>query len=256
MARRQSRPIVTLTTDFGLCDHYAAAIKAAVLRQCPPANLIDITHLTPPQDILSASILLERAVAAFDAGAIHLAVVDPGVGTRRRLLITKIREQFIVCPDNGLVTWAWRRMGPGIAAELLWRPAKHSATFQGRDIMAPAAGLLAAGKKWTQLTKTISDPVLLPVELAERLEQARIIHIDHFGNATTNIEGERLAGRPAWVVRVRGRRIGPVRRVYADVADGRPIALIGSSGLLEIAVRNGSAAAELNLKPGDRVLLS
>ena len=109
------RPIVTLTSDFGTVDFYVAAMKAALLRTCPDARLIDVTHGVPRHDILCGSITLERAVDGFPPGTVHLAVVDPGVGTARRILVTRVKEQTVVCPDNGLVTWAWRRHGGGQA---------------------------------------------------------------------------------------------------------------------------------------------
>src|SRR3954466_5049391 len=109
----RGRPIVTLTSDFGTVDFYVAAMKAALLRPCPDARLIDVPHNVPRHDILCGSITLERAVDGFPPGTGHPAVVDPGVGTDRRLIVTKLKDQFIVCPDNGLITWPWRRLGPG-----------------------------------------------------------------------------------------------------------------------------------------------
>src|SRR5687767_15320180 len=117
----RGRPIVTLTSDFGTVDFYAAAMKAVLLRACPEARLIDVTHGVPRHDILCGSITLERSIDGFPPGTLHLAVVDPGVGTDRRLLVTELNGQLIVCPDNGLITWAWRRLGPGRAHELVWR---------------------------------------------------------------------------------------------------------------------------------------
>jgi S-adenosyl-L-methionine hydrolase (adenosine-forming) len=244
-------PIVTLTTDFGLSDHYVAAMKAAILRYCPTAVLVDIAHQVPRHDILCASFLLERAVASFDPGAIHLAVVDPGVGTQRKLLITRIRSQLIVCPDNGLITWPWRRCGPGTAHELTWRPPKYSTTFHGRDILAPAAGKLAAGDELSSLSEPMHNPLLLPICPARDLKDGRIIHIDHFGNATTNIGRELLSENQ--VVHVGAKTVGRILRTYADVELHQPLALIGSSDLLEIAVRESSAARSLSLKVGDEV---
>ena len=120
------RPIVTLTTDFGSADFYAAAMKAVLIRHCPDVRLVDVTHHVPRHDILRGSITLERAVDAFPPGTVHLAVVGPGVGSSRKLLVVRIQSQIVVCPDNGLITWAWRRMGPGVARELTWRPAQSS----------------------------------------------------------------------------------------------------------------------------------
>lgn len=252
-----SLPIVTFLSDFGTRDHYVAAMKAAVLRYCDRARLIDITHETPRHDILCGSITLERAVDGFPPGTIHVAVVDPGVGTSRRILLTQINRQLVVCPDNGLITWTQRRLGPGQSGELLWRPPRPpSNTFHGRDIMAPAAGLLAAGATPDSLSRPLHDPVLLDIFPAEATAtRARVIQIDHFGNATTNFGVEGIARLEGKIIRVGRRVVGKLRRTYHDVAPGKPLALLGSSGLLEIAVRDGSAARTLKLKVGDEVRL-
>jgi S-adenosylmethionine hydrolase len=249
------RPIVTLTSDFGTSDFYAAAMKAVLLRACPEARLIDVTHAVPRHDILCGSITLERAVDGFPPGTTHLAVVDPGVGTSRHLLVAEINQQRVVCPDNGLITWSWRRHGGGKAYELTWRPERPpSDTFHGRDIMAPAAGMLAAGVRLESLTRPIETPVLLHVSPTDGAAgTARIIHVDAFGNATTDLSHELLGDRRLKAVRIKGRDLGRLRRTYWDVAPGKPLALIGSSGLLEIAVRDGSAAQDLGLRVGDEV---
>jgi S-adenosyl-L-methionine hydrolase (adenosine-forming) len=251
------RPILTLTTDFGTKDFYVAAMKAVLVRECPAARLIDITHHVPRHDILCGAITLERAVDGFPPGTVHLAVIDPGVGTDRRILVARIRQQTIVCPDNGLITWAWRRLGAGQAYELTWRPkSATSHTFHGRDIMAPAAGMLAAGADLNQLARPIDDPILLDVRPVESVPaNACIIHIDQFGNCTTNLSHDVLQAATVRGVRVKGLTLGRVRRTYWDVAPGNPLALIGSSGLLEIAVRDGSAAEDLKLKVGDEVVV-
>jgi S-adenosylmethionine hydrolase len=147
----------------------------------------------------------------------------------------------VVCPDNGLITWAVRRMGVEAVREIAWRPENLSSTFHGRDVMAPVAGRLAAGESLDAMTCSMGDPVLLPVDMARRLEEARVIYIDHYGNAVTNVPGE-LVGKEIETV-----------RTYADVEIGKPLALINSSGLLEIAVRNGSAAEILGLKVGSEI---
>jgi len=247
------RPIVTLTTDFGTRDYYVAAMKAVLLRECPEVRLIDVTHEVPRHDILCGSITLERAVDGFLPGTVHLGVVDPGVGTDRRILVVELNRQTIICPDNGLITWAWRRLGPGQAYELTWRPKSGSNTFHGRDIMAPAGGMIARGDDILAIARQIDDPILLDIAPAGTSEEgARVIHIDTFGNATTNM-GRELAELPGRGFRIGDKAIGPLDRTYADVPPGTPLALIGSSGLLEIAVRDGSAAGQLGLKVGDVV---
>jgi S-adenosyl-L-methionine hydrolase (adenosine-forming) len=250
----QSRPIITLTTDFGTRDYYVAAMKAVLVRRCPDVRMIDITHQVPRHDILCGSITLERAIDGFLPGTVHLAVVDPGVGTDRRILIVEINQQTVVCPDNGLITWAWRRLGAARAYELTWRPPETSSTFHGRDIMAPVAAMLACGTSISEIARPIDDPVMLDVAPASEDDRtARIIHIDAFGNATTNMDYARVRTLGERSFRAGGRNLAHIRRTYWDVAPGEPLALIGSSGLLEIAVRDGSACEQLNLRVGDEV---
>ena len=218
--------------------------------------MIDVTHMVPRHDIVCGSITLERAIDGFPPGTTHLAVIDPGVGTNRRLLVVEINKQLAICPDNGLITWAWRRMGPAKAHELTWRPPKalSSHVFHGRDILAPVAAMLAAGESVSHLTLPIDDPILLDITpAAEPASGGQIIHFDHFGNATTNINHEVLRSLRGRSFRVKGRSVGKLKRTYWDVAPGKPLALVGSSGLLEIAVRDGSAAEELKLTVGDEV---
>ena len=254
-AAARPRPIVTLTSDFGTRDFYVAAMKAVLIRHCADVRLIDVTHAVPRHDVLCGSITLERAVDGFPPGTVHLAVVDPGVGTDRRLLVAELKGQLIVCPDNGLVTWPWRRLGPGRAHELTWRPSDASNTFHGRDVMAPVAGMLADGKSLRAVSQPMNNPVLLDINPAAVGEFGRVIHIDHFGNATTNVLHHDLRKREVRQVAVKGRKVGKIRRTYWDVAPGKPLALIGSSGLLEIAVRDGSAKDDLKVRVGDEVQL-
>ncbi len=247
-----NQPIITLTTDFGLTDSYVAALKAVLLAADRRAILIDITHDIPPHDVLAGSIALERALAAFPPRTVHLAVIDPGVGSARRLLLAELKKSLIVCPDNGLLTWPLARHrgeSNGKIHELTWRPAQFSDTFHGRDILAPVAAMLAAGRRIA--SRSISDPILLDVAPATG-SPGRIIHIDHFGNATTNIPGELARARS---VLVRRRNLGSPKRTYSDAPVGKSMALIGSSDLLEIAVRNGSAQRKLHLRVGDPITL-
>jgi len=256
-ATSTDRPIITLLSDFGLADSYVAAMKAVLVRACPDARLIDVTHQVPRHDVLCGSITLERAVDGFPPGTAHLAVVDPGVGSDRRLLIARLNKQLVVCPDNGLITWPWRMHNGGDAYELTWRPKRTpSHTFHGRDILAPVAGELAAGTPIEELGRPIDDPILLDIAPANAAaSQGRVIHLDHFGNATTNIPVDLLGPKPQATVHVNRRTIGKLKKTYWDVAPGKPLALIGSSGLLEIAVRDGSAKDDLKVRVGDEVQL-
>ncbi len=245
-------PIVTLTTDFGTADHYVAAMKGAILRECPGATLVDVTHAVPRQDIAAGSFMLERAISAFPEETVHLAVVDPGVGTDRRLIIVQIAHATVICPDNGLITWAWRRHGrpKPKAFEITWRPPLFSHTFHGRDVMAPVAGRWASGQRRKGPPVV---PVLLDMDLLPTHHAGVVLHIDVYGNATTNISA--MERSPAGNWHAGGRNVGPLRRTYADVPVGQPLALVGSSWLVEIAVRDGSAADVLGLRVGDTVKL-
>jgi S-adenosylmethionine hydrolase len=245
------RPIITLTSDFGTADFYVAAMKAQLLRHCPDAQLVDVTHEIPRHDIVAGSFTVERAVASFPPGTVHLAVVDPGVGTDRRMLIVEMDGSRVVCPDNGLITWAFRLRFAGPIVAIDWRPDSFSSTFHGRDIMAPVAGQLAAGADPASFGRP-AEPLLLDLHPATDGSAGKILHIDYFGNATTNVPAN-MAMEFGGNWRVSGREIGPLRRAYAEVGVGEPIALIGSSELLEIAVRNGSAADVLGLRVGDAV---
>jgi len=251
-----SGPIITLTSDFGQADWYVAAMKAVLLKECPDARLVDVTHQIPAGDILAGTLCLERAIAAFAPATIHLAVVDPGVGSSRRILVVSIADQLVLCPDNGLITWAWRRSPPGTAHELTWRPPRSSSTFHGRDVMAPAAGMLAAGAGLKPIARPIDDPLLLDVQPIRDVGQAgQIIHFDRFGNAITNILKEAIGARSETHVWIAGRDLGPIKNTYSDVAKGDALAMIGSSGLLEISVRDGSAKTNLDLTIGRMIQL-
>ena len=245
-------PIVTLTTDFGLDDWYVAALKAVLLSHAPAARLVDVTHTIPPGDIIKGSITLERALATFPPATIHLPIIDPAVGSDRRALIVRIHQQLVVCPDNGLITWPIRRQGPFEAFQITWKPLTTSPTFHGRDIFAPIAAMLASFRAILDLAKPISDPELLDLNLSPG-PTGQIIHIDHFGNATTNIPGSSVP--PNAQIRV-GNLAFPLHRTYSDVGPGQPLALIGSRDLLEIAVRDGSAAKTLLLNPGSSISLA
>lgn len=249
-----ARPIITLTTDFGLEDWYVATMKAVLLARCPDAHLVDVTHRVPHGDILCASISLERAIDGFPPGTVHLAVVDPGVGSARRLLIAQINEQSLVCPDNGLITWAFRRHTGGRVWELTWRPQRFSSTFHGRDIMAPAAAMLACGSQPEELGPPIDNPVLLDVApAAPGATSGQIIHCDRFGNATANVPAAVIEENPHAQVQAGSENLGRLKRTYVEAAPGEALALIGSSGLLEIAVRDGSAVERLGLRVGDPI---
>ena len=253
---------VTLLTDYGLADTYVGQLKGAILNLCPTASLIDLTHSVPPQDVRTGAFLLWTAVEAIPAGSIHLAIVDPGVGTGRRAVAAQCaRGDVLVGPDNGLLAPALDRLGGvSCAVELtnssFWRPAV-SQTFHGRDIFGPVAAHLAQGVPLAQLgplVQRLLRPFAIPSprRTAEQIE-GEILHVDGFGTLVTNISGDQLS--TAFVLELKGQRIqGRRGAAFESVARGSPLALIGSQGLVEIAVREGSAVAAFGSKSGDRVV--
>jgi len=259
-----TRPLITLTTDFGQADGYVAAMKGVILSLCPEARLVDISHDIAPQAIRSGAYVLSTAVPCFPGGAVHLVVVDPGVGSDRRPVAVQSQRASYVAPDNGVLTLALDR-DPAQRAVHLTRPQfqrdQISATFHGRDIFAPVAAHLACGLSLEDLGTPLDpvDLIHLPISAPQRLAdgswQGEVLHIDRFGNLITNIglpptDPERLS------VEAKGTRIRGLSRTFADVEPGQPVVYVGSNGYLEIALREGSAAAQLGLGIGDAVLLS
>ncbi len=255
--------IVTLLTDFGLADTYVGQVKGVILGVCPTARIVDLTHAVPPQDVRAGAFLLWTGVEAFPAGAIHLAVVDPGVGTARRAVAAQAaRGDLLVGPDNGLLVPAVDRLGGLVAAVELSRPevwrANASATFHGRDVFAPVAGHLAAGKQLEELGEPVPD-LARPFELEQPRQDGRRLHgtvlyVDTYGNLITNLGGSILPLH--FSVTIRDRTIQPAPHPhYQAVPPGSLLALVGSSGLLEVSTRDGSAAATLGARPGDPVLV-
>ncbi|MFW6059870.1 MAG: SAM hydrolase/SAM-dependent halogenase family protein [Phycisphaeraceae bacterium] len=254
--------LITLLTDFGTTDTYIGQMKGVIAAIAPEARVIDLTHHVPPQDITSGAVALDSAVDVFPAGTIHVAVVDPGVGSARRPIAARSDAFLWVGPDNGLFTAAWKRYPPRHIVALT-EPAYHrpevSATFHGRDVFAPAAAHLAAGVKLDELGETIDDPVRLELPEPERTADTvklRVLTIDHFGNLVTNMTARHLtrySDLPRATVTAGRITAHGVHRTFADVPEHEPVAYIGSSGRLEIAVRNGSAAATAGVHPGDPV---
>ncbi|MFQ5671030.1 MAG: S-adenosyl-l-methionine hydroxide adenosyltransferase family protein [Acidobacteriota bacterium] len=248
---RSRHPIVTLTTDFGHADSYAAEVKGRLLAGCPGAVLVDITHDIPVHDVEMGRYILSRAVPAFPAGALHLAVVDPGVGSTRHALVVETATATLLGPDNGL-------LGPFLEGARIRAldPARVGAkplapTFHGRDLFAPAAARLAAGEPAAAFSTPFANPVFLPASGAK----ARILHVDRFGNCVTSVTSSDLEGHPWLGLRAGSRTVTRLVRTYADAAADEPVALIGSAGYLEIAFKGASAAERLELSRGTPVHL-
>lgn len=256
--------IVTLTTDFGGRDAWVAAMKGVILGIARAARqtveLVDVTHEVAPHDVLEGALALEAAAPFFPPGTVHLAVVDPGVGTARRGLALAAREQVFIGPDNGLFTpflgggaWtAWE------VAAREYRLGAVSRTFHGRDVFAPAAAHIATGVDPSRLGPRVTDPVRLvwPEARAAGAGVAGVVlHADRFGNLVTSIRADAVAALSGVTVRVAGRTV-PLVGTYEELGRGKLGALVGSSGRLEIAAREGSAARALRARRGMPVVVS
>lgn len=256
--------IVTWTTDFGLSDTYVGAMKGAALQVERSLALIDLSHDVPPQDVLAAAFLLRHAWQGFPDGTVHVAVVDPGVGTERRALVARQGTSAFVAPDNGLLPGV---LGQGAVyfelEEARFGPKIKAATFHGRDLFAPVAAAIAGGLAPDDAGSVCLDPVRLPQDPRSFEEEAdhgadevaaSIIWVDRFGNLVTTFALPRAGWDPAgWRARVLGRELG-CALTYADAAPGEPVVLMSSFGSryghLEIAVRGGNAARTLGLEHG------
>jgi S-adenosyl-L-methionine hydrolase (adenosine-forming) len=255
-------PLITLTTDFGGDSPYVAAMKGVIVGLNPRARIIDLSHQIPPQDARFAAFFLRASIPYFPPEAIHLIVVDPGVGTDRALLYVVLDGHRLLAPDNGCWTGLIR---PGsrpptvfrLTERRFWQPTV-SPTFHGRDILAPVAAHLSLGEDARKLGQPFDDWVRLeipaPIIEPDRLV-GEVIFIDHFGNLITNIPGEafaRMLGRPVQIVVGDQEVSGPVR-TYAEAEKGTLVALVSSFDLMEVAVTGGSAENKLGARVGNPV---
>jgi S-adenosylmethionine hydrolase len=267
---RFHNPLITLLTDFGTADYFASAVKGVILSQNPGARIVDITHDVPPQDIEAAAFILLAACSSFPSGTIHIAVVDPGVGSSRRAILIKTSDRFFVGPDNGIFSYVCdREEEQGVTPEIFHltntKYFRHpvSPTFNGRDVFAPVAAALSQGIKPGELGTQITDPVRLsplrPEIYRDGRIKARIIHIDRFGNCVTNITQKELP--PALIaggaeLQLKKKLVTSFRDYFSDETTSRDkiFGVWGSAGFLEIAAANDSAAKLLKAKRGDPVI--
>jgi S-adenosylmethionine hydrolase len=257
--------LITLTTDFGTGSHYVATMKGVILSLCPQATIVDIAHDVPPQDVRRAALLVDDVADWFPPVTIHVAVIDPGVGTDRAIVYARIGEQHFLAPDNGLLSRLATRKPPAKLIRLrdpaYWLP-RVSTTFHGRDIMAPVAGHLALGLDPDRLGPPLERLVTLdwplPREGQLRID-GTVIEIDAFGNLITNITADMLHGRPtdrrACIVCNIYETWG-IYHAYAEQASGTLVALIGSGGRLELALVGDNAARKLGIGAGAPVTLA
>lgn len=264
-------PLITLLTDFGEEATWVAQMKGTILGIAPEARIVDLTHEVPPHDVVAGAYLLETAVDAFPRGTIHVAVVDPGVGTSRRAVVVRTESLVLVGPDNGLFSRVLERHPPRSAWALEaphYRASASSATFEGRDVFAPAAAWLARGTDPSRFGPEVDGLTGLPRAHVPPAPPApfrtRVLFVDRFGNATLDLPAERLA---AWIVPgtgllglraalPSGTVVSEVRRTFADGPPGAPFLVVNSAGYVEIAMREESAAGRLALAPGQEIGIS
>lgn len=258
MARSQ---LVTLLTDFGWQDVYVAVMKGAIASINPQISVVDLTHQIPPQDLIAGRFALLNAYPYFPHGTVHVAVIDPGVGSQRRGIAIKLAEGFLVGADNGLFSGVLQKQKAVAAVELTnskyWRSDRPSTTFHGRDIFAPVGAHLANGVPLKELGKEIASDSLVKLSLPEvTIEKNQIIgciqYIDRFGNLITNIAAQNLQLRQQVSIE---QQLIPWGNTYSDAKEGELIALVGSHGYLEIAVNCGNALEKLQVTVGETVVV-
>jgi S-adenosylmethionine hydrolase len=261
------KPIITLLSDFGLKDPYVAEMKAVILSICPNASIVDISHEINKYDVRMGAYVLARAAPYFSKGTIHVAVVDPSVGTERRPIIVTTKHSIYVGPDNGLLMLSAQKDEVKIVHEIVnpkYMLRKVSTTFHGRDIFSPAAAYLAQEVPASNFGPEISDPLMpsftQPIA-HEREIRGEIIYVDGFGNIVTNItvehfkvmnvrKGENL------LVAINGKDvIAKLCSAYGEVSANTPLVVVGSGGFLELAVNQGDASSFFGAKTGDKVVL-
>ena len=279
-----NRPVITLTTDFGTRDSYVGAMKGVILSRCPQANIVDISHEIEPQAVLQGAYVLYTATRHFPTDSIHVAVVDPGVGSDRKPVAVSTPSGTFVAPDNGLISLAIRKhvemldtshsdAGEATDAQQVlmqarlskecrgvvlddpsfWLP-DVSRTFHGRDIFAPVAAHLATGVPISEVGSPIEKLLVFPIPRPAEDEAAggTVVHIDRYGNLITDIPADAVPDEPTF--EVAGRRIVGLNRSYSE-AVGDLLAIIGSEMTVEIALGNGNAAQTLGASVGDRVVI-
>lgn len=251
--------IVTLLTDFGLVDPFVGVMKGVMLSAEPRLELIDLTHGVPPQAIAVGAWHLQQSWARFPKGTVHLVVVDPGVGSERRVLLAQQAGHLFLAPDNGVLD---PTLEEGARVRVLdverFALPGASRTFHGRDIFAPAAAALAAGSPWEEAGSETEDwvPLVLPAPEfgADGVIRAEVLYADRFGNLVSMVELGALAASSSWVVEVGEARM-PLVGTYADVGVGELLAVVGSAGTVEVSLRDGDAAARLGVGAGAEIIL-
>jgi len=261
-------PIITLLTDYGIKDTYVAEMKGAILRILPEATLIDLSHDVGNYSIDEGAFHMARSVPYFPEGTVHVGVVDPGVGSRRKGIIIKAKGAWLVGPDNGLLAPAAERLGVEKVYEITNRallPVKFSEVFDGRDTFGPTGALLAKGVDPEEIGPEIDEYIRLPMyepTITEDGFEATIIHVDGFGNMVTNVTYEVLdrlgvSGGSVFDVEVSNKRYRlPYVRRFSAVPDGELLLLVAGGGYMEFAVNQGNAQERLGIGKGEKALFT
>ncbi|MEM2936965.1 MAG: SAM-dependent chlorinase/fluorinase [Candidatus Bathyarchaeia archaeon] len=258
-------PLITLTTDFGLADPYVAEMKAVIFKINPEAKIVDISHQVEKFNIRMGAYVLAAATPYFPEGTIHVAVVDPGVGTKRKPILIETKNGFFIGPDNGVLALAANKQGIKHVYEIAnpkFMLPKISATFHGRDIFAPAAAFLSKGvppSEFGREIRKIMMPKFTKIAKKGNAQVGEVIHIDDFGNIITNFTEKelKLAGAKDTInIKLKKTTLSlKLCRAYAEVEAQKPLAIIGSHDFLEISINQGNAAETFKVKAGDKVKL-
>ncbi|HEX2224075.1 MAG TPA: SAM-dependent chlorinase/fluorinase [Thermoanaerobaculia bacterium] len=277
MGAEENRGLLTFTTDFGLSDYYVAAVKGTVMRLAPGAQMVDVSHQIPPGDLAAGAFVWAAAVPWFPPGTVHLAVVDPGVGSERRILVARTEDAWLVCPDNGLLTHLLDRGLPILSSAVREVRAVEKSdlflrnpgqTFHGRDRFAPVAAWLLRGGPAEELGPVVHEPRRLPFQPARR-EPGRltgeVIHVDTYGNAVTNVPSAWLprpwpqvvseVGEVGEVGGHGGRTVRHLATHYQEIPPGEAALLPGSVGTLEISLNGSDLARQWNIQRGSGIVI-
>jgi S-adenosyl-L-methionine hydrolase (adenosine-forming) len=259
-------PLITLTTDFGLEDHYAGTMKGVILARCPHATVVDISHNVPSFSVWSGAYTIDQAAPYFPSGTIHIVVIDPGVGTDRKPILVQAIQQYFIAPDNGVLSLVVRReTGHAVVREIanreLFLP-RSSSTFHGRDVFAPVAAALAAGIVQTESV----GPLLSDMEVLDSITTSSsgpqqwtgaVLSVDHFGNVITNFKASEFPSLSSGSFELQTSKqvVSTLRATFGGAPAGSFFAFLGSSGYIELGINQGNAAQSLQLSPGDSLLL-
>lgn len=256
-------PLLTLTTDFGLSDHYTGTMKGVILSRCPDAAIIDISHEIPAFSVYAAAYTIDQAARFFPSGTVHVIVVDPGVGTERKAIVAEAGGQTFVAPDNGVLTMVLNRSEGSVVHEiansaLFVHPVSN--TFHGRDIFAPVAAAIASGRTQPvgagpRLQQVQMLPDIEPEQIDADVWKGMILSVDHFGNVITNFPSAEFEGKH-FTLRLGDASISGLFRSFGHAPEGELFAYFGSSGFIELGINQASAADALAIQPEADIELS